>query len=222
MRVSGTARPREDGVGGMATAKHSTSGVILISNFYVASGTTGLGSHGSASRRPWRAVFSVALSASVFCSSEFLPVGLLRFVSAGLHVSDGVAGTMVTVTGFLAALSAPLLTVAIRNQHRRRVLLALAMLLVLSNLLGLFPPNFPVLLLGRALFGIGVGIGIGGFWAIGAGLGARLVPAESAGKAKSIIFAGVSIGMPVGGSAGAFFGDFSDGAPRSACRCCCP
>ncbi len=174
-----------------------------MSNFYVASGTTGRGSHSYASRRPWRAVFSVALSASVFCSSEFLPVGLLRFVSAGLHVSDGVAGTMVTVPGFLAALAAPLLTVAIRNQDRRRVLLALAMLLVLSNLLGLFAPNFPVLLLGRALFGIG----IGGFWAIGAGLGARLVPAESAGKATSIIFAGVSIGMLVGGSAGAFIGE---------------
>ncbi len=66
-----------------------------------------------------------------------------------------------------------------------------------------FSPPTSVCCLGRALFGIG----IGGFWAIGAGLGARLVPAESAGKATSIIFAGVSIGMLVGGSAGAFIGE---------------
>ena len=174
-----------------------------MSHFHLASGTTGLGSRRYPVRNPWRAVFSVALSASVFCSSEFLPVGLLRFVSAGLHVNEGIAGTMVTVPGFLAALAAPFLTIAIRNQDRRRVLLGLAMLLVLSNLLGLVAPNFPVLLLGRALFGIG----IGGFWAIGAGLGGRLVPTESAGKATSIIFAGVSIGMLVGGSAGALIGE---------------
>ncbi len=169
----------------------------------LASGTIGLGSRGYPVRNPWRAVFSVALSASVFCSSEFLPVGLLRFVSAGLHVSEGVAGTMVTVPGVLAAFAAPFLTIAIRNQDRRRVLLAFATLLVLSNLLGLVAPNFPILLLGRALFGIG----IGGFWAIGAGLGGRLVPMESVGKATSIIFAGVSIGMLVGGSAGALIGE---------------
>ncbi len=174
-----------------------------MSNFDFASGTTGLASQSYSSRNPWRAVLSVALAASVFCSSEFLPVGLLRFVSAGLHVSEGIAGTMVTVPGFLAALSAPLLTIAIRNQNRRNVLLALAMLLVLSNLLALVAPNFPVLLLGRALFGIG----IGGFWAIGAGIGGRLVPARSVGKATSIIFAGVSIGMLVGGAAGALIGE---------------
>ena len=113
------------------------------------------------------------------------------------------AGTMVTVPGCLAAISAPLLTVAIRNQDRRRVLLGLAILLVLSNLLGLVAPNFPTLLLGRALFGIG----IGGFWAIGAGLGGRLVPSESVGKAMSIVFAGASIGMLVGGPAGALIGE---------------
>jgi predicted MFS family arabinose efflux permease len=145
----------------------------------------------------------VALSASVFCSAEFLPVGLLRFVSASLGVSEGTAGTMVTAPGVLAAIAAPLVTVAIGNQDRKRVLLGLGLLLVLSNLLGLLAPNYGTLLLGRVLFGVG----LGGFWAIGVGLGGRLVPAESAGKATSIIFAGVSIGMLVGGAAGALIGE---------------
>lgn len=45
---------------------------------------------------PWFAVFSVALSASVFCAAEFLPVGLRRFISQALGVSEGTAGLMVT------------------------------------------------------------------------------------------------------------------------------
>ncbi len=162
-----------------------------------------LRSHPAPAHKPWPAVFSVALSASVFCSSEFLPVGLLRFISSGLHVSEGMAGTMVTVPGILAAVSAPLITVAIGSHDRRRVLLGLGLLLVLSNLLGLLAPNFATLLLGRILFGIG----LGGFWAIGVGVGGRLVSPASIGKATSIIFAGVSIGMLVGGSAGALIGE---------------
>ena len=153
----------------------------------------------------WMAVFSVALTASIFCAAEFLPVGLLRYISAGLHVTEGVAGIMVTAPGILAAISAPALTVAIGNRDRRLVLLALGMLLVLSNLLGMLAPNFATLVVGRVLFGIG----LGGFWAIGAGLGGRLVPEKSVGKATSIIFAGVSIGMLVGGAAGALIGDLA-------------
>ena len=76
------------------------------------------------------------------------------------------------------------------------------MLLVVSNLMAMLAPDFPTLIAARALFGFG----IGGFWAIGAGLGARLVPEEHVGKATSMIFAGVSLGMLIGGPAGAFIG----------------
>ena len=154
-------------------------------------------------RRAWAAVVSVALSATVFCTTEFLPVGLLRYISQGLHVSEGIAGIMVSAPGFLAAFAAPALTVAVGRHDRRRVLLALGVLLVASNLMAMFAPNFAVLIAGRVLFGIG----LGGFWAIGAGLGGRLVHERSAAQATSIIFAGVSVGMLVGGSAGALIGD---------------
>jgi predicted MFS family arabinose efflux permease len=152
---------------------------------------------------PWPAVLSVALGAAVFCTTEFLPVGLLRYVSEGLWVTEGTAGLMVSVPGVLAAIAAPFLTVAVGNRDRRHVLLLLAALLVASNLLAMVSTNFGMLLAARVLFGIG----LGGFWAIGAGLGARLVGAGSVGSATSIIFAGVSVGMLVGGAAGALISD---------------
>ncbi|MEX3637922.1 MFS transporter [Paraburkholderia sp. BR14320] len=155
--------------------------------------------------RNWLAVLSVALSATVFCTTEFLPVGLLRYISQGLGVSEGTAGIMVTAPGLLAAIAAPFLTVAVGRFDRRRVLLALGLLLVISNLTAMLAPNFTILIAARALFGFG----IGGFWAISVGLGARLVPENHVGRATSLIFAGVSLGMLIGGPAGALIGDLA-------------
>src|SRR5580704_14024907 len=76
----------------------------------------------------WRAVISVALSATVFCTTEFLPVGILRYISEGLGVTEGTAGIMVTAPGLLAAIAAPTVTVAVGNRDRRLVLWALGLL----------------------------------------------------------------------------------------------
>ncbi|WP_368622319.1 MFS transporter [Paraburkholderia sp. BR13444] len=155
--------------------------------------------------RNWLAVVSVALSATVFCTTEFLPVGLLRYISQGLGVSEGTAGIMVTAPGLLAAIAAPFLTVAVGRFDRRRALLGLGLLLVISNLTAMLARNFTILVAARALFGFG----IGGFWAISVGLGARLVPEKHVGRATSLIFAGVSLGMLIGGPAGALIGDLA-------------
>ncbi|SAL73129.1 major facilitator transporter [Caballeronia udeis] len=128
-------------------------------------------------------VVSVALTATVLCAAEFMPVGLLRYISDGLRVSEGTAGVMVTVPGILAAIAAPVLTVAVGRHDRRLVLWALGALLAASSLFAMLAPNFPVLILGRVLFGIR----LGGFWAIGAGVGGRLVAEKYVAKATSII-----------------------------------
>ncbi|MGG2305163.1 MFS transporter, partial [Salmonella enterica] len=75
--------------------------------------------------------------------------------------------------------------------------------LVLSNLLVAVAPSFVPLLTGRLLLGIGVG----GFWAIGVAIGPRLVPPAHAIKATSLIFAGVSLGTVAGVPAGALIGE---------------
>lgn len=155
--------------------------------------------------RSWLAVLSVALSATVFCTTEFLPVGLLRYISQGLRVSEGSAGIMITAPGLLAATAAPFLTVAVGRFDRRRVLLGLGLLLVISNLTAMLAPNFATLVVARALFGVG----IGGFWAISVGLGGRLVEEAHVGRATSLIFAGVSLGMLIGGPAGALIGELA-------------
>ncbi|WP_395068067.1 hypothetical protein [Paraburkholderia silvatlantica] len=89
--------------------------------------------------------------------------------------------------------------------------LGLGLPLVISSLTAMLAPNFVVLVVARSLFGFG----IGRFRAISVGLGARLVLQEHVGRTTSLIFAGVSLGMLIGGPAGALIGDLA-GVPRLA------
>jgi predicted MFS family arabinose efflux permease len=151
-------------------------------------------------RRGWLGVLSVALGSFVLVLSEFLPIGLLPSISSGLHVSIGTAGLMVFGTAVTGAIAAPVVTVATSRIDRRIVLLALTILLVVADALAAAAPSFAVLLIARML----LGIGIGGFWAIGAGIAGRLVKSSSAIRATSFITAGVSVATVVSLPLGAF------------------
>ncbi|MFH9969212.1 MFS transporter [Streptomyces mirabilis] len=150
----------------------------------------------------WPAVVSVALVSFVLVLSEFLPIGLLPVIGSSLHVSVGTVGLVVVVPGLMAAVTAPLLTIASGRLDRRKVLLALALFIAASNVLAALAPNMPVMAAARILLGVGVG----GFWAMGAGAAARLVPAQAVHRASSLITAGISAGTVVSLPLGALVG----------------
>ena len=151
-------------------------------------------------RRGWVAVLSVALGSFVLVLSEFLPIGLLPAIAADLHIGIGTTGLLVVATGLMGAVGAPVVTVFTSRVDRRVVLLSLTGLLVVSDVLGAFAPNLAVLLVARML----LGLGIGGFWAIGAGIASRLVRERSVIRATSFITAGVSVATVVSLPLGAF------------------
>lgn len=151
----------------------------------------------------WAAVASVGTGAFALVTAEFLPVGLLPAIAADLGVTEGRAGLTVTMPGLLAALAAPALTVATGRLDRRVVLWGLTALLVVSNVIVALAPDFVSVLIGRLLLGLGVG----GFWAIGVTIGPKLVPPAHVIKATSLIFAGVSLGTVAGVPTGALIGE---------------
>ncbi|MFF2993421.1 MFS transporter [Streptomyces sp. NPDC057950] len=153
-------------------------------------------------RSNWPAVASVALMSFVLVLSEFLPIGLLPVIGSSLHVSVGTVGLVVVVPGLAAAVTAPVLTVASGKLDRRHVLIALAMSFTVSNVVAALAPNMPVMAVARILLGVAVG----GFWAMGAGVAARLVPAEAVNRASSLITAGISAGTVVSLPLGALVG----------------
>ncbi|WP_193333447.1 MFS transporter [Duganella sp. FT27W] len=156
-------------------------------------------------RAAWLAVLSVGIGSFALVTTEFLPVGLLPSIAAELRISEGTAGMMVTLPGIIAAFAAILVTIGIGKTDRRYVIAGLTTTLIVSNLIVAFSDSFTLILLARALLGVGVG----GFWAIGGAIGTRLVSAPYAARATSIIFAGVSVGTVAGVPAGALLGEIA-------------
>ncbi|MFJ3793299.1 MFS transporter [Kitasatospora sp. NPDC090091] len=156
--------------------------------------------------RRWLAVVAMAVATFALVTVESLPVGLLPFVGEDLHVSEGTAGLMVTVPGLVAAVTAPLLPVVIGRLDRRIALVGLVALMVLANALSALAPGFAVLLGSRFL----VGISIGGFWALAAGVAVRLVPERLVPRAVSVVFGGATAANVLGVPAGTLIAGLAD------------
>jgi predicted MFS family arabinose efflux permease len=156
----------------------------------------------AATRSAWLAVGSIAVGTFAMVSTEFMPIGLLTDIARGLNVSDGTAGLMVTMPGVLAAFAGPALIVASGKLDRRTVLIALTTLLIASNLLAAFAPNFATMLVARLLLGLCVG----GFWTFAPAAATQLVPHSAQARAMSYVLAGVSAATVLGVPAGSFLG----------------
>ncbi|PVC90432.1 MFS transporter [Streptomyces sp. CS131] len=153
----------------------------------------------------WLAVLAVTLGIFSLMTSELLPVGLLTPVGQALDVSQGTAGLMVTVPGLVAAVSAPLVTVATGHIDRRIVLVVLIGLMGAANLASAFATGFTVVLVARFL----IGLSVGGFWSIAGGIALRLVPARHVARANAVIFGGVETASVLGVPSGTLIGDLS-------------
>lgn len=169
--------------------------------------TTPSTSAGRATRRPplsgWLAVLSVTAGLFSIVTTEILPIGLLTPIGADFGVSDGTAGLMMTMPGILAALAAPAVTLATARIDRRLMLCALMLLLTVADFLAAAAPAYWLVVVSRVL----VGVTIGGFWSIAAGLAERLVGPESVGRATAVIFAAVPLGSVLGVPVGTLVGD---------------
>ncbi len=150
----------------------------------------------------WPGVASIAAGTFLLVTTEFLPIGLLSPLAAGLHVSEGVAGLSVTAPGFIAAIAAPVLALLAGDIDRRIVVIALTVSIIVSNLIGAIAPNFAVFLAGRLILGVAVG----GLWTFAIAVGRRLVPESAGARATSIISIGISAGTVFGMPVGAVFG----------------
>ena len=155
--------------------------------------------------RGWLAVLAVTLGIFSLMTSELLPVGLLTPVGDALDVSEGGAALMVIVPGLVAAVSAPLVTVATGRVDRRLVLALLIGLMGAANLASAFATGFAVVLAARFL----IGVSVGGFWALAGGIALRLVPPRHVARATAVIFGGVEAASVLGVPAGTLIGDFS-------------
>ncbi|MGR6914421.1 MFS transporter [[Actinomadura] parvosata] len=151
------------------------------------------------------AVTSLMLGIFAIVTSEILPIGLLTAIGADFGTSDGVTGLTMTLPGIVAAVAAPTVTLTTARLDRRVMLVALMAVLAVADVLAAAATSYWVMLVSRVL----VGLTIGGFWSIGAGLAGRLVPPHAVGTATAVIFSAVPLGSVLGVPAGTLMGDLA-------------
>ncbi|QDK34771.1 MFS transporter [Sphingomonas sp. IC081] len=150
----------------------------------------------------WSAVYAMALCSFVLVASEFLPVSLLSPIAATLALTEGQAGQAIAISGLFAVIASLTISALLGRADRRRVLLALIAMLVVSGTMVAFAPGYPVLMVGRAI----LGIAIGGFWSMSAAIAMRLVPAQDVPKALAIINGGNALASTLAAPIGSFVG----------------
>ncbi|MEC5398936.1 MFS transporter [Uliginosibacterium sp. H1] len=151
----------------------------------------------------WPGIAALSLGVFGLVTAEFLPASLLTAMATDLGVTVGAAGQAVTATALIAAVAAPAIPLLTRRLDRKRVLVALTLLLVLSNILSATASGFGVLLAARLM----LGVALGGFWSMAAALSMRLVPDALFARALSVVFTGVSIATVCAAPIGAYMGE---------------
>lgn len=158
-----------------------------------------------ASRSPgWGAVFALTLCVSTLIASEFMPVSILTPIASELHLTEGVAGQAIAISGLFAVITSLSISSLTAGIDRRTVLLGLTILMLLSGLLVTFAPNFAVLMAGRAL----LGIVIGGFWSMSAAIVMRLVSEDQVPRALALLNGGNALATTIAAPLGAFLGQY--------------
>jgi predicted MFS family arabinose efflux permease len=134
----------------------------------------------------WGAVLAMSLGAFVLVASEFMPVSLLTPIAADLHITEGQAGQAISISGAFALLASLFISTWAARMDRKRLLLSLTLLMMISGTVVAVAPNYVVFMIGRAL----IGIAIGGFWSMSAATAMRLVPYRDVPRALAIVNGG--------------------------------
>ncbi|WP_449281091.1 MFS transporter [Leucobacter sp.] len=149
-------------------------------------------------RLRYGALVTMMLMSFFLVTAEFLPSGMLTGIAAGLGVTTGQAGQMVSITAFAGLLAAPTVGILLPRLDRRSLLMWMAVLAAVSNALVAIAPSLPLVMVARFL----LGVAISGFWAMSITVAARIAGPERLGRAVMFNSAGVSLatvaGVPLG------------------------
>jgi predicted MFS family arabinose efflux permease len=152
---------------------------------------------------PLASLSALALAGFVTILTEALPAGLLPQISAGLGISEALAGQLVTLYAIGSLLAAIPLTAATQGMRRRPLLLAAIAGFAIANTVTTLSGSYALTMVARFLAGVSAGL----LWALLAGYAARMVPAHQKGRAIAVAMVGTPLALSLGVPAGTLLGN---------------
>ena len=148
-------------------------------------------------------VYLLTLAVFLIGTIEYIISGILYMVAADLGIPTSSAGALVTAFALSAAIGAPVVIAATIQMDRKKILLIMLGIFILSSFLVYFSPSFEMILVARVIQGLSGGAAT----VIAMAVATRLVEVQNRGRAIGTILMGLSSSLVLGVPAGTFLSE---------------
>lgn len=139
-------------------------------------------------------IYLIALGAFALGMASYVTAGLIPMIESDFSVSVAIAAQLVTAFTLAYGLGSPIFVALTPPDRQRTGLLVALAVFVVANAASALAGDFNMLMLWRAVAGIGAGV----YLAMGIGACAALSSADRRGKSIAIIMGGMASGVVLG------------------------